>query len=782
MANERITENIVRDHFKNDDMFKMGKVIIEEQSSSNIKIDKLLKNASKGGGGKGYPEFIIQYNENSNFIIVIECKSDITKHESKDRKKYSSHAVDGVLLYASFLSKEFDVLAIAVSGDNKNNVRISHFLQIKGMQDVHEIFKTDSFLSLEDYLNGYKTDERKFNQDFQELLKYSKTLNEILHSLKVKENERSLLISGTLIALTDKAFVESYKYKNPESLAALLVNTIKEKLSSVQTEYVKEIVSSYSFIETHTILAKDENQLKNIIDEIDGKINGFIKSYKYFDILGQFYIEFLRYANNDKGLGIVLTPPHITKLFCDIANVNKDSIVLDTCTGTGGFLISAMQKMVEDAGGDRVKEKNIKEKQIVGVEIQHDIYSLLCSNMYIHGDGRSNLIKGNCFKEKTRQEIEKFKPNVGFLNPPYKTSKGDIEELKFVLSNLEMLGKGGLFVAIIPMSCVIATKGEIAELKKEILKKHTLEAVFSMPNELFKNSDVATVTCVLVIKAKEPHIKGYKSYFGHWKNDGFYNMKSAGRADYDNQWEGIKETWLKRYRNKEEVFSHSIMKEVSYDSEWCSEAYLETDYSDLCADDFSKTIKDSIIFKFKSGLIEEVSCQYLQNSKRDMLLDVGKWEPFYLKKLFKIDGTKSFTKKQIKDYGEGEYPYVVTSSENNGVQGFYNHSTEEGNVLTIDSATVGSCFYQPLNFTASDHVEKLMPLFEMNAFIAMFIQTVINLEKFRYGYGRKFAQMRIEKTKIKLPAKKGENGKLEPDWQFMEDYIKSLPYSSNLKT
>ena len=86
------------------------------------------------------------------------------------------------------------------------------------------------------------------------------------------------------------------------------------------------------------------NKLKDIVDEIDGKINNFIKTYKYFDTLGQFYIAFLRYANNDKGLGIVLTPPHITELFCEISNINKDSVILDTCTGTGGFLISAMQK------------------------------------------------------------------------------------------------------------------------------------------------------------------------------------------------------------------------------------------------------------------------------------------------------------------------------------------------------------------------------------------------------------------------------------------------------
>lgn len=156
-------------------------------------------------------------------------------------------------------------------------------------------------------------------------------------------------------------------------------------------------------------------------------------------------------------------------------------------------------------------------------------------------------------------------------------------------------------------------------------------------------------------------------------------------------------------------------------------------------------------------------------------LDVKNWQYFNLKDLFDITGSKSFTKNQIKEKGLGKHPYVVTSSENNGIQGFYNHFTENGNVLTIDSATIGSCFYQPLNFSASDHVEKLTPKFNMNVHNALFLQAIINLEKYRYGYGRKFSQTRIKQTKVKLPINDNQ-----PDWKFMENYIKSLPYSKSL--
>ncbi len=113
MANERKTESIVRKHFD-----KFSDVVVEEQKSENVKINKLLQNASKKGSKHGNPEFIISFDNNSNFIIVTECKPDVKKHESKTHDKYADYAVDGALLYASFLSKEYDVLAIAVSGEN----------------------------------------------------------------------------------------------------------------------------------------------------------------------------------------------------------------------------------------------------------------------------------------------------------------------------------------------------------------------------------------------------------------------------------------------------------------------------------------------------------------------------------------------------------------------------------------------------------------------------------------------------------------------------------------
>ena len=109
----------------------------------------------------------------------------------------------------------------------------------------------------------------------------------------------------------------------------------------------------------------------------------------------------------------MLTPPHITQLFVELAGVNKDSVVLDNCAGTGGFLVSAMKAMLEDAHGDIAKESDIKRKQLLGIEFDDEIYTLLISNMIIHRDGRTNITLGSCFD----QDSDKIKevPSYGWI-------------------------------------------------------------------------------------------------------------------------------------------------------------------------------------------------------------------------------------------------------------------------------------------------------------------------------------------------------------------------------
>jgi hypothetical protein len=162
--------------------------------------------------------------------------------------------------------------------------------------------------------------------------------------------------------------------------------------------------------------------------------------------------------------------------------------------------------------------------------------------------------------------------------------------------------------------------------------------------------------------------------------------------------------------------------------------------------------------------------------KRGLPLDISRWRKFGIGELFEVTGTKTTKLDILKEYGNGGYPYVTTQSSNNGVEGFYNYWTEQGKVLVIDSAVAGFCSYQDNDFSASDHVEKLIPLFPINKYIGLFMATIINLDGYRYNYGRKCNQKNIKDALIKLPADSQGN----PDWQFMENYIKALPYSDKI--
>jgi type I restriction-modification system DNA methylase subunit len=595
MANERKTENLVRTHFA-----QYKTLSIAEQQSDSPKIKKLLQNASKQGVGRGYPEFLISHEKESKLLIVIECKADLSKHESKTGDKYADYAVDGVLLYAACLAKGYDILAIAVSGENKERLKISHFLHLDGEKKATPIFG-DILLDDQSYLNGYLQSPEKFRQDYDTLLTFSKTLNEKLHSYKVLESQRSLLLSCILIALEEDAFKNSYsKKKTAQNLSDFLIKTVTDELtnSGLGFDKVANLQTQFSFIATDTTLSKKEGALKGLIDDIDENIKHFIKTHQYFDVLGQLYIEFLRYANSDKGLGIVLTPPHITEFFAEVAEVNKRSVAYDNCTGTGGFLIAAMKKMIEDAKGDSSFIQRIKQSQLIGVEYQSHIYALAVSNMYIHQDGKTSIYNGSCFDPIIMAAVKEKKPTVGFLNPPYKgDKKKDDDELLFVLNNLECLVDGGTCIAIVPMQSALAQSGKTYELKRELLAKHTLEAVFSMPNELFFNSKVNVVTCVMVFTAHRVHPKNKKTFFGYFKDDGFDKRKNLGRLDIYGAWKNrIQAQWLQAYQNKESIHGLSIMRMVTADDEWCAEAYMDTDYSKLTMEDFEEVVKRHALF------------------------------------------------------------------------------------------------------------------------------------------------------------------------------------------
>lgn len=157
-------------------------------------------------------------------------------------------------------------------------------------------------------------------------------------------------------------------------------------------------------------------------------------------------------------------------------------------------------------------------------------------------------------------------------------------------------------------------------------------------------------------------------------------------------------------------------------------------------------------------------------------LNIVNWKKFKYKNLFDIKKGKRLTEK---NFISGNTPFIGAINSNNGVSSYIGQDPIfKGNSITInyDGNGVAESYYQQTPFWALDSVNVLYPKFKLNKYIAIFLITLFRKEKFRFNYGRKWKLELMNESEIKLPV----DNKGNPDWQFMENYIKSLPYSSNL--
>lgn len=170
-----------------------------------------------------------------------------------------------------------------------------------------------------------------------------------------------------------------------------------------------------------------------------------------------------------------------------------------------------------------------------------------------------------------------------------------------------------------------------------------------------------------------------------------------------------------------------------------------------------------------------------QNKRNGSVISVNEWKEFKVGDFFDIRPTKTLDGLTADDCTNSGVPLVVNSAENNGIAGFCDReATEEGNIITFSDTTDGNAFfYQPGPFIGFAHVQGMYPKTrEWSSFELLFFLTVLKFDsKDRFSYGRKMRRDIILETKIKLP--QTSNG--TPDWQYMEDYIKNLPYGDRIK-
>ena len=548
--------------------------------------------------------------QDSNYLIIVECKASPAKHESPDRNKPKDYAVDGVLHYSKYLSKEFNVLSLAVSGEIESELLVSIFLQKKG-EDIPKELPDSKLLSVYDCVRLFENENLNYNLKNVNIVSKAVKLNEDFQKCSVSESMRNTIVSAILLALQDDVFLASYtKADSSKNLATSILSAVKRVLEGAGARKIDEMMGEYSKILNEPIIQEKTIKkgrtetlvfIKEMIEELRRNILPLTRYEESgYDILGRFYTEFVRYAASKQKQGLVLTPAHITDLFCDLAELRVSDTVYDPCCGTGGFLIAAMKRMLELAGNNNKLKDNIRSNQLLGVEFRPEMFTFACSNMMMRGDGKSNLDRGDCFDPTVALRIKSMKPSVSFLNPPYDV--GTDGQLHFIEQALDAVRKqNGKAIAIVQMSCGLKNNNETKAVRKRLLENYTLKAVISMPDQLFY--PIGVVTCIMVFDSSAPN-KGKKTWFGYMKDDGFILRKNRGRIDQNSKWDEIKGRVLDSYFNGDEIPGLSVRKEITEKDEWCAEAYMKTDYSELKESDFKRNIQNYIAFNLRKDYIE----------------------------------------------------------------------------------------------------------------------------------------------------------------------------------
>lgn len=414
-------------------------------------------------------------------------------------------------------------------------------------------------------------------------------------------------------------FPEIYQNMNYETLSNNILpkaKTILEK-EGIPKEKLEVLESELAYLKTDVSL-KTTDVLMQILDELQKYViplfnNGFSDNSNY-DIIGKFYEEFLKYAGvSNVKKGIVLTPRHITTLFTKLVDIKDNDKILDLCCGTGAFLIAGMNEIIkkinESSRTDKDKAiKKVKEKQLLGFELNPTMYICAISNMLFRGDGKSSIF--NCdliYDKKAQDEMDKFGATIGFINPPYsgKENKENPtpKEITFLSKLLDNCSRYGVIIA--PFS----TYFKDDDVRENILKKHTLKYVINMPPDLFQ-PNASTHTAIAVFETHRPfNYKKDKVVFYDLKDDGFVMSKNKGRTDIYNKWNNIEKELIKTINGKGKKEDNIIYMKTYIEpkDEWNIYAHSETDYSTLCDEDFIRSISDYMIYEAKRdlGIINE---------------------------------------------------------------------------------------------------------------------------------------------------------------------------------
>ena len=624
------------------------------QGSSIKEINEALQTASKRGTGKvGFPEYVGVVKD---FLIVIEDKADTVKHLKVNEKEIIAeditsicdYAANGALFYGKHLSKNTSykkIIALGISGNEKINKITPIYINERGdytvLDDVETLISFSEENIDEYYVKEILKESTDVEKETAEILKEASILHEDLRNYgNLEEKNKPLVVSGILLALReiehrnfsiDNLNGDSFKTDGQKIYGAIESNLNRANVSPQVKK--DKLLSQFSIIkddvkinEINSTLGK--TPLKHFTEFLYKSIYQSIRyNDSAEDYLGRFYGEFMSYSGGDgQNLGIVLTPKHITELFCDLLDLKPEDRVLDPCCGTAGFLIAAMHKMIKKTE-DKIKIKNIKKNQLFGIEEQSYMFTIATTNMILRGDGKSNL-ENKDFLSENPAKLQLKGCTVGMMNPPYsmgsKTNPA-LYEINFINHLLDSIVEDGRVAVIVPQSTFTGKTKEEKKIKEEILKNHTLEGVITLNKNTFYR--IGTNPCIAIFTTHTPHSKNKMCKFINFENDGYIVSKHIGLIN-DGSHKDKKQHLLDVWFGKNEApTKFCVETTIEADDEWLHSFYYFNDEIPS-EEDFKKTVADYLAFEvnmithgrgYLFGLSDEETVEYTKENEKDEL-------------------------------------------------------------------------------------------------------------------------------------------------------------------
>lgn len=574
------------------------------------KIDKSLVTSSDGTVHKDIDLRFV----NDNISVLIETKNNYDKWD-KEKLIFQMQAY---VNYERILTGNKIIAILANTEDDRIKVWWGSDLTI---DDSHQLKNQYALKTFQEYSDLYLA--KKNNKE--EVIKNTYALNEILHKYGINEKIRSQFVGTCLLALKNGLKFEGLKTKQViAGIEETITNLLEKDLNKAQ----KLVILKNKVLDSQDVRELKDNEIQEILTKIRDDILEYIndKSTMGQDILNLFFTTFNKYVGKtDKNQAF--TPDHIVHFMCQVVGINRNSRVLDPCCGSGAFLVRAMTEAMDDCANETERD-NVKKKQIYGIEFEETAFGLSTTNMLIHGDGNSNVVQGSCF-EKT-DFIESANINVVLMNPPYnaqakmsnpnyvktwgKNTKEDPSQGFHYVYHVASKVKTGKLAVLLPMACAIGAEKakDIRKFKEKMLQEHTLDAVFSLPADMFHPGASANACCMVFnLGTRHENAPIKETFFGYFKDDGFIKKKNLGRVEKTKEdstegvWNDIEAKWLDLYRRRQTETGLSVVKKVNATDEWLCEAYMETDYSKLTDKDFEKTIREFYAFQIKVGAINE---------------------------------------------------------------------------------------------------------------------------------------------------------------------------------